>query len=149
MPHICIGMSHIWMSHVTHMNESCHKISVTPHIYIVMSYMWMSHATHMHRYVTRMNESCHTYTWVMSHAWMRHYLQREGSKECVWVISRMLMSHITHTHSHTYECIMSHTCHVTRIIEYNYHTYNYLMDIGVASVSKISKTIGFFCKRAL
>ena len=29
----------MWMSHVTHMNESCHT--------------WMSHVTHM-------NESCHT-----------------------------------------------------------------------------------------
>jgi len=44
-------MSHIWMSHVTCMNESCHI------------YEWvMSH----------MNESCHTYEWVMSHIWMSH-----------------------------------------------------------------------------
>ena len=40
-------MSHIWMSHVTHMNESCH---------------------------THMNESCHTCEWVMSHIWMSHAL---------------------------------------------------------------------------
>ena len=47
-------MSHIWMSHVTHMNESCHTYEW------VMSHVWISH-------VTRMNESCHTYKWVMSH----------------------------------------------------------------------------------
>jgi len=35
------------MSHVTHMNESCHTYEW------VMSHIWMSHVTHM-------NESCHT-----------------------------------------------------------------------------------------
>jgi len=43
-------MSHIRMSHVTHMNESCHTYER------VMSHIWMSHVTHM-------NESCHTYEW--------------------------------------------------------------------------------------
>ena len=52
-------MSHIWMSHVTHMNESCHTYEW------VMSHIWMSHVTHM-------NESRHTYEWVMSHIWMSH-----------------------------------------------------------------------------
>ena len=37
-------MSHIWVSHVTHMDESCHT--------------WVSHVTHV-------SESCHTYAWVM------------------------------------------------------------------------------------
>jgi len=49
-------MSHIWMRHVTHMNESCYTYEW------VMSHIWMSHVTHM-------NESCHTYEWVMSHIW--------------------------------------------------------------------------------
>ena len=51
--------SHIWMSHVTHMNVSCHTYEW------VMAHIWMSHVTHM-------NESCHTYEWVMSHIWMSH-----------------------------------------------------------------------------
>ena len=46
------GMSHIWKSHVAHMNESCHTYEW------VMSHIWMSRVTHM-------NESCHTY---VSHA---------------------------------------------------------------------------------
>ena len=54
-------MSHIWMSHVTHMNESCHT-----HEW-VMSHTWMSHVTHI-------NESCHTHEWVMSHTWMNMWL---------------------------------------------------------------------------
>jgi len=46
-------MWHIRLSHVTHMNESCHTYGW------VMSHTWMSHVTHM-------NESCHTYEWVMA-----------------------------------------------------------------------------------
>jgi len=52
-------MSHIWMSHATHMNESCHT-----NVW-VMSNIWMSHATHM-------NESCRTYEWVMPRTWIHH-----------------------------------------------------------------------------
>ena len=40
-------MPNIWMSHVKHMNESCHTF-------------------------THMDESCHTYGWVMAHIWMSH-----------------------------------------------------------------------------
>jgi len=47
-------MSHIWMGHVTRMNESGHTYArIVPHV-------WMCHAT-------RMNESCHIYEWVMTH----------------------------------------------------------------------------------
>jgi len=41
-------MAHIWMSHGTHMNESCHTYEWA------MSHIWMSHATHM-------NNECDTY----------------------------------------------------------------------------------------
>jgi len=47
--HTCV-FSHVWMSHVTHMNESCHTYEW------VMSHTWMSHVTHM-------NESYHTCEW--------------------------------------------------------------------------------------
>ena len=90
---------HIWMSHVTHMNKSCH------------TYIWMSHVTHI-------NESCHTYIW-MSHVthinkschtyiWMSHVTHI--NKSChtyIW------MSHVTHinTSCHTY-IWMSHVTHI-------------------------------------
>ena len=47
---------HIWMSHVTRMNESCHTSDwVMSQTYeCVMSHAWMSHAPHT-------NESCQTY----------------------------------------------------------------------------------------
>jgi len=52
-------LSHIRMSHVTHMNASCHTYEW------FMSHIWMSHVTHT-------NESCHTYERVMSYVWMSH-----------------------------------------------------------------------------
>jgi hypothetical protein len=70
-------MSHIWMSHVTHMNESCHTYEW------VMSHIWTSHVTHR-------NESCHTYEWVMSHIWMSHNKQSHMTESChsfEWVIT--------------------------------------------------------------
>jgi len=77
-------MSHIWMSHVTHMNESCHTYEW------VMSHIQMS-------YVTHMNESCHTYRWVMSHIWMSHVTHMNESWHTYrWVISQIQMSHVTH-----------------------------------------------------
>jgi len=50
-------MSHMRMSHVTHVNESCHTYRW------VMSHMSMSHVTHV-------NESRHAREWVVSVMWM-------------------------------------------------------------------------------
>jgi len=62
-------MSHIWMSHVAHMSESCHTHErVTIH-------------TREGGYVTHMNESCHTHIWAdvmrdymcdMTHSYVCH-----------------------------------------------------------------------------
>jgi len=61
-----LHVTHMWMSHVTRVNESCHTCE------------W-SHVTHMNeschaygRVMSSMDESCHTCVWVMSHRWMRH-----------------------------------------------------------------------------
>jgi len=67
-------MSHIWMSHASHMNESCHTHEwVMSHIWMchVTSYMWMRHAAQegalaKMSHVTLMNESCLAYEWVTS-----------------------------------------------------------------------------------
>ena len=54
------AMTHVWMSHATHMDEPWHTYGwVMPHI-------WMNHGTPV-------DESCHTYGWDMSqrlHTWM-------------------------------------------------------------------------------
>jgi len=62
-------VSHIWMSHVTHMNESCYTYLC------IMSHIWMSHVTH----------EC-----AMSQIWMSHITYQ-------WVMSQMWMDHVTHT----------------------------------------------------
>jgi len=49
-------MSHVWMSHVTHVNESCHTSEW------VMSHVWI--------------KSCHTSEWVPSHVWISHVTLR-------------------------------------------------------------------------
>ena len=78
---------HIWMSHVTRVNESCHTCEW------VMSYIWMSQVTHMnescHTWMSRVrrtNESCHTCEWVMSH-------MDESCQTYEWVVSHMWMKH--------------------------------------------------------
>jgi len=75
--------SHIWMSHITHMNESHHTYEW------VTSQIWINHGTHM-------NESRHTYEWAMS--------------RIEWVTSHIWLSHVTHINAsrHTYEWVMSH-----------------------------------------
>ena len=62
-------MSHIWMSHVTHMNESCH--------------IWMSHLTHMN--VTHLS----TQKEFMSHRCMSHVMYERDTLQ-------MRMSHVTY-----------------------------------------------------
>jgi len=113
-------MSHIWMSHGTHTNESCHTYEWG------MARIWMSHGTHVneswHTYkcvlphirmshVTHTSESWHTYEWVMAHMWMRdgtHMNESRHTYECV--MAHMWMRHGTHMNEswHTYEWVMAH-----------------------------------------
>jgi len=109
--------SHIWMCHVTHMNESHHTWEW------VMSQIWMSHATHM-------NESCHTYEWIMSHIWLSHVTHmNESCHTYEWVTPHIWLSHVTHMNEsrHTYEWVMSHIWlnHVTHENESG-HTYEWV-----------------------
>jgi len=101
-------MSHIWMSHVTHMNESCRTYEW------VMSHIWMSHVAHIcMSHVTHMNESCHSYGRVMSHIWMSHVAHMNESRHTsAWVIRYVEMSHVTH---------MDESCHICKSL----HTYEY------------------------
>ena len=47
-------MSHMWISHVTHVNESCHTCGW------VMSHMWMSHVTPRNKSCSARSASTHT-----------------------------------------------------------------------------------------
>ena len=85
--------SHIWRSHVTHMNESVSHMKELRHTYEgVASHIWTSHVTHM-------NESCHTYEWVMSHLWLSHVSHmNESCNTYEWVMSHIWTSYGTHMH---------------------------------------------------
>jgi len=76
-------MSHIWMSHVTHMN-----------VLWAMSYRWcVAECPQTSSWQSLANESCHTYWWVMSHIWMH-----------IW------RSHVTHMDEscHIYKWFTNH-----------------------------------------
>ena len=109
-------MSHIWRSHVTHMNESCHTYEwVKPHI-------WMSHV---------MDESYHTYEWVTSHIWMiwmSHVALQWAHWYCHcarWtaVSPELVMSH-TWMNNVTY---MIDSCHCTRLTDISLYSVVSLM----------------------
>ena len=112
-------MSHIWMSHVTPMNECCYKYEW------VMSHIWMSHVTHM-------NESCHTYPSDMSSR------ARIESRQ----------SHRTHTtqscHTHKHE-LRQHThvnksCHTHKNKAVHTHTL-VLLSLHRVETVRVSKAI--------
>jgi len=117
--------SHVSMSPITRMNESCHAYEW------VMSRVWTHH-------VTRMNESCHTYEWVMSYIYARVSKSMVdcccsspySCTACAWVKSHVWTSHVTRMNEscHTYEWVMSHawTSHVTRMNE-SCHTHERVM----------------------
>jgi hypothetical protein len=101
-------VSHVWMSHVSRVNESCHTYEW------VMSHVWMSQVTHM-------NEWFHAYEWVVPHLRMSRKRQERDpnkmSKEtqiCTkrygWVMSRIWISRATSTNEsrHAYEWVVSH-----------------------------------------
>ena len=112
-----------WMSHATHVNESCHTYEW------IMAHVWLSHATrkkesfystvaleHFYgwvmshefvRHLTHRNEMCHTLKWVMALVWMSLVMpfhtyeqwrwsifMNESCHICEWVITHMWMSHV-------------------------------------------------------
>jgi len=106
------------MSHVTHMNESCHTDRMSHvthaneswHTYecvmsvVWMCHVWMSHVPHTNDHGIHMHESRHIYKWVMSRIWMSHVtLMHESCHEwhdsChayEWVMSHIWMGHLIH-----------------------------------------------------
>jgi len=125
--------SRIWMSHVTHMDESCHAYGW------VTSRIWMSHVTHM-------DESCHAYGWVMSRIWMSHVTHMDESRHAnrcimsrIWMsyvthLTALVMCHVTHTeeswctHVWVMWCIwISHVTHLTTPKDESCYTHRWVM----------------------
>jgi len=76
--------SHIWMSHVTHMDELCHTYEC------IMRHIQMSRGTHMnsacHAYGLSCIQvhSCHTWEWAMACIWM-HRVTPTPDPKCIKV----------------------------------------------------------------
>ena len=114
----CLGriMSHVWMSHVTGMHESCLSYKW------VMSHVWLRHVTIKRSRVKRMDgsrpkydsvmslslssrhlaqcESCHTHEQVMSHIQRGHVTRMNQSCPLLLVSTSFFlewMSHVTHS----------------------------------------------------
>jgi len=93
------GSSHIWMSHVTHMNESRHTYkSVTSHI-------WMSRVTRTAFETAAIvdavvNPRAHirmSLVWVISHVNESRYTYEWEGHTSEWVTSHIWISHVTCT----------------------------------------------------
>jgi len=110
-------MSHIWMSHVMHMDEACctYEGSISHRYMSRVAHMneacrtWMSHGVHMNEscrtwmsHVAHMNEACRTHEGVMSH-------MIESCHTYEWVMSHIRMSHVAHMNEscRTYEWVMT------------------------------------------
>jgi len=83
-------MSHIWVSHVKHMSESCHTYEW------VMSHIWVSHVSHM-------SESWHT-------CWISH-TNNTLPKRLVFLYKIDVTNSCDMAHS--YDCYDEFTCDVT------------------------------------
>jgi len=68
----------LWMSHVSHLNESCHENESW--------HTWMSHLTYIW-VILHMNESYVTYEWVVSRRWVVTHI---NVSSCTWI------SHVSH-----------------------------------------------------
>ena len=88
-------MSHTWVSHVSHMDESWHKYEW---VMSVMGHIWMIHVSHM-------NESCHPYKWDRSHICMSHVSHMDESwhkyKDHIWMTVEFKVCD-------SYVCAMTH-----------------------------------------
>jgi len=103
-----MSISHMWMSHFSHVNESCR------------TYEWtMSHVLHM-------NDSSRACEWVMSHTWMSHVARTNESR----VTRQVWMRHIAHVNESclTFEWVMSHVrmIYVSRMDAWH-RTYEWVM----------------------
>jgi len=95
-------MSHMWMSHVTRVNEPCYWWDVAE-----------LRVAERVGHVTRMNESCHVHRWDMSRTWMRHVTYMVMSIIWMTLFSRdMSHSYVTWWHVTYVTRRDSSSCHV-------------------------------------
>ena len=125
-------MSHIWMSHVTHVPQwyplrAVRRNHIWLHRTFLMSNIRMSHVTHMRSHVSHTPKSCHTYEWVLSHTYLCDALSKHNHmRRTLLMFSELHIRTHTHTHTdvhtHTHMYTHTHTCTHT-----NTHTFEFSM----------------------
>jgi len=131
--------AHMWVTYVTHMRMRptwvTHMCAMSHSL--VSVYMWVTYVTHMRLKPTWVTRMC-----AMSHSHVCH-----GSPTCVpWVVDMCTCKWLIISRSHVYMWVTYHThandmshahvCHKSLLT----HSY------GVATVSRIDKIIGLFCR---
>jgi len=101
--------AHVWMSHGTHVNESClHVGGIYGMCCHVTSHMCCHDSSSLHQHVTLMNESRHTCEWVMAQHTNESCPRLEHSPSTChtyeWVTAHLWMSHSTHVNESLYIC---------------------------------------------
>jgi len=150
--HVCEWvMSHAWMSH----GHTCGEVTMRHVTHVensyrwVMSHLWMSHGS-------RIDESCHRHLWHVYHAYAHFFTT------CVrWIIPTCYHKCVFSRTTRTHVCCGLFTCatwliHIhnrthprvypdafTRVTRLNHRRY------ALATTSRLLKSIGLFCKRAL
>ena len=121
--HLVNESSYIWMSHVTHMQKSCHIWMSRVIFGCVVSRKRMDHIKCANLLWTRRIWCIilcwiffwwvisRRYDWVMSHTWRNHATHmNESCHTYKWATSHIQMSHVTHMNEscHAYEWVTSH-----------------------------------------
>ena len=108
-------------------NASCDSPAKRASAYACMSMSHVNQSCCTSEWVSRvahMDELCCTYGWVMSHIWMSHVTHMNESCHAYdWVMSHIRIRHVPLTSCPTW--------------------------YGVASMSRLLKITGLFCKRAI
>ena len=166
--HACILVyMYTWLRHVTHMNESCHAYGYalfwkrtysifTPSVHVywyvcahqwVTSHIRMSNVTHtaMSRFERGRISPCYTH----GHVWFwtrSFHLDPESVCILIYIHVHICMGCVAHmieschTHGHVSFWTRSYSILTLRVRVYWY---------GGATISRLLKIIGLFCKRAL
>ena len=98
-------MSHIWTSHVTHLENARHTKARHTKVWVT-SDAWMSHNCIIY---THINMSCHTYEWAMSHIRMSHVTYENARHTKDRVMSHMNESCHMSAPCQTHSCDMTHS----------------------------------------
>jgi len=118
-------MSHVWMNHVTHTNESWMRAWVIPNIR--MSYIWMSHMWHHSSFITWECVKSHICAWDMAHICRSHATCiKQGCRTFGWV------THVDewyHRVTTSYTCLHTLELHTYIRIIHMYSSYTHIFEL--------------------